>query len=137
MERMEVNMETTTKVEDVHAQCEILEMKIKWAADYWIENKCDFSEVAEDRLEDMKQMFRDIFTTGGYAVAGLLMSLIDADAVQKWADSDRVEECVEPYDPMFKKVARAAYLDGVRDYARFVNEQLGITIARVEDGESR
>ena len=135
MERMEVNMETTTKVEDVHAQCEILEMKIKWAADYWIENKCDFSEVAEDRLEDMKQMFRDIFTTGGYAVAGLLMSLIDADAVQKWADSDRVEECVEPYDTMFKKVARAAYLDGVRDYARFVNGQLGITIARVEDGE--
>lgn len=36
---------------------------------------------------------------------------------------------------MFKKVARAAYLDGVRDYARFVNGQLGITIARVEDGE--
>ena len=128
-------METTTKVEDVHAQCEILEMKIKWAADYWIENKCDFSEVVEDRLDDMKQMFRDIFTTGGYAVAGLLMSLIDADAVQKWADSDRVEEYVEPYDTMFKKVASAAYLDGVKDYARFVNDQLGITMARVEDGD--
>ena len=135
MERMEVNMETTTKVEDVHAQYKILEMKIKYAADYWIENKCDFSEEPEDRLEDMKQMFRDIFTTGGCAVAGLLMSLINADAVQKWADSDRIEEYVEPYDPMFKKVARAAYLDGVRDYARFVNGQLGITIARVEDGE--
>ena len=118
-------METTTKVEDVHAQCEILEMKIKWAADYWIENKCDFSEVAEDRLEDMKQMFRDIFTTGGYAVAGLLMSLIDADAVQKWADSDRGEEYVEPYDTMFKKVASAAYLDGVKDYARFVERPAG------------
>lgn len=125
-------METTTKVEDVHAQFGTLERKIAYAAEYYVNNACDFSDIPSEQIEQMKEMVRGFFTQGGYAVAGLLMSLVNADAVQKWAESDRTEEYVEPYDSMFRKVARAAYLDGVRDYAKFVNDSVGITLTRVD-----
>lgn len=125
-------METTTKVEDVHAQFETLERKIAYAAEYYVNNACDFSDIPSEQIEQMKEMVRGFFTQGGYAVAALLMSMVDVDAVQKWAESDRTEEYVEPYDTMFRKVARAAYLDGVRDYAKFVNDSVGITLTRVD-----
>lgn len=49
-------METTTKVEDVHAQFETLERKIAYAAEYYVNNACDFSDIPSEQIEQMKEM---------------------------------------------------------------------------------